>query len=96
MNNILQQFAAAKLDAPKVGIPEVSADSVITDVLSFVYFFAGIVCIIVIIIAGIMYSTSNGDSNKITSAKNAILYALVGLVIIMMAFTITGFILGRF
>lgn len=96
MNNTLQYLAAAKLDPDKVGIPVVSADSVIGDVLSFVYFFAGIVCIIVIIIAGIMYSTSNGDSNKITTAKNAILYAVVGLVIIMMAFTITGFILGRF
>jgi hypothetical protein len=87
---------AARIDAAQNGIPENGANSVVGDVLDVVYFVAGITSVIVIIIAGIMYSTSGGDSSKVTQAKNAILYAVVGLVVTLMAFAITGFIIGRF
>ena len=46
-----------------------------------------------IIIGGIKYVTSNGDSSGVTSAKNTILYAVVGLVVAVMAYTIVNFVL---
>ena len=87
---------AARINATNNGIPVNGANKVVGDVLDIVYFVAGIICVIVIIIAGIIYSTSNGDSSRVTQAKNAILYAIVGLVVILMAFAITGFIIERF
>lgn len=94
--NILIQIAVAKIDAQKNGITPVDANNVIVSVLNTVYFISGAAAVIIIIIAGILYTISDGDSAKISKAKNAILYAIVGLVIIMGAFVITGFISGRF
>lgn len=55
----------------------------------------GIVAVVMIIIGGFKYITSSGDSSNIQSAKNTILFAIVGLIIVAMAKTITGFVLSR-
>jgi hypothetical protein len=77
-------------------IPALSADAILSSVLNTVYLVAGVVAVIVIIIAGYMYVTSNGDSAVVVKAKNAITYAVVGLVFIVLAFAITWFVVGRF
>lgn len=84
------------ISASSVGIPEVNADDVVKGVLNTVYFIAGAAAVIIIIIGGILYATSEGDPGKVQTAKNAILYAVVGLIVVMMAFVITGFVIGRF
>lgn len=77
-----------------LSIPRVQANSsTLSGILNDVYFWAGIVAVLVIIIAGIFYATSNGNANQVTRAKNAIIAALVGLVIILSAYVITGFVL---
>lgn len=63
--------------------------------LNTVYSIAGIVAVLVIIVAGIYYATSNGDAGNIQRAKNAILYSVIGIIVIIMAFTITQFVIGR-
>lgn len=93
--NMLFQFAV-KINPDANGIEPLEANDVVLGVLDTVYFIAGVAAIIVIIIAGILYTISDGDSSKITRAKNAILYAVVGLAVILGAFVITGFISGRF
>lgn len=92
----LKQFAVELRPGDNVNIPTANPDDVLAGGLSIVYFVAGAACVIVIIIAGILYAISNGDASKIKTAKDAILYAVIGLVVIMMAFVITGFVLGRF
>jgi len=94
MNNLY--FLAAKISAQKAGIPEVNADNAISGILNAVYFAAGITAIIVIIISGIFYVISQGDASKIKRAKDGILYAVVGLVLVMVAFVLTNFVIGRF
>ncbi len=89
-------LGATKIDAGKAGVNNIDADSVIVGVLDTVYFISAIAAVIVIVIAGLLYTISDGDSAKVTRAKNAIVYAVVGLVIVMSAFVITGFVLGRF
>ena len=74
---------------------KVNADTVLSSLLNSVYYMLGIAAIISIIVGGIMYATSAGDSTAITKAKNIILYAIIGLVVAIMAFTITGFVIGR-
>ncbi len=53
----------------------------------------GVVSVIMIIIGGFRYIVSNGDSNAVTGAKNSILYAVVGLVIVLFAQVIVRFVL---
>ena len=55
----------------------------------------GIVCVIVIIIGGINYMTSSGDSGKVKKAKDTILYGVIGLVICVLAFAIVNFVIAN-
>lgn len=89
-------YLATKLDPGSVGVPKVSADSVVSGILNTVYFVAGIAAVIVIIISGFFYVTSQGDASKIKRAKDGILYSVVGLVLVMTAFLITNFVIGQF
>jgi Type IV secretion system pilin len=56
----------------------------------------GIIAVVMIIVGGVKYITSQGESANITSAKNTILYALVGLVVVALAQVIVRFVLNRF
>jgi hypothetical protein len=64
----------------------------ITYIVSFV---AGAAAVIVIIVGSIKYITSGGDSNRVNSARNTILYALVGLVIIILAPTLIVYLVSK-
>lgn len=55
----------------------------------------GIAAVIMIIVSGFKYITSNGDSGKISSAKNTLIYALVGLVIAALAQFLVHFVLTQ-
>ena len=55
----------------------------------------GIIAVIMIIIGGLKYITSAGDSNGVNSAKNTILYAVVGLIIVVLAQVIVRFVIER-
>lgn len=65
----------------------------VESILGLVYLIAGIVAVVVIILGGIRYTTANGDSGQIAAAKNTILYAVIGLVVIIMAAAITQFVI---
>lgn len=45
----------------------------------------GVISVVVIIIAGVKYITSSGDSSKVAQAKDTLLYAVIGLVVVMLA-----------
>jgi TRAP-type C4-dicarboxylate transport system permease small subunit len=88
------QYLAAKV--PPGNIPQLDSNTVLSNALNTFYVATGIVAVIVIIIAGYMYVTSNGDPSSTTKAKNAILYAVIGLVVVISAFAITWFVMGSF
>ena len=54
----------------------------------------GLLAVIMMIYGGFMYMTSAGDANKVTKAKNTIIYGVVGLVIAVLSFAIVTFVLG--
>jgi len=94
LTNIAQN--AVKIDADTINIPTVTPEQVLQNGLNIFYFVAGAVAVIAIILAGFYFVTAGGDQTKITKAKNTILYAVIGLVIIICAFAITQFIIGSF
>lgn len=98
MNQIFLPIVAAaeKIDAGKSNIPTIGGDELLTNILNLTYFIGGTVAVVVIIIAGFMYVASSGDSGRVTIAKNALTYALVGLIVLVSAFVITNFVIGRF
>jgi hypothetical protein len=72
-----------------------TVDTLIKSVLKILSWVVGVISIIMIVIAGLFYVTSNGDSGKIGTAKNTLIYAIVGLVVVAFAQAIVQFVLGR-
>lgn len=78
---------------PPAGSPDINKSiATIVNLLSVV---VGVVAVIMIIIGGLKFVTASGDSNNITSARNTILYAVVGLVVVAMAQIVVHFVLDR-
>ena len=65
----------------------------VTNVLLFII---GAISVIMLIIGGIRYTVSGGDSAAVTSAKNTILYAIVGIIVALLAYAVVNFVLGSF
>jgi hypothetical protein len=65
----------------------------ITNVLLFVI---GAISVIMLIIGGIRYVVSGGDSGAVTSAKNTILYAVIGIVVAILAYALVNFVITSF
>ena len=78
------------------GVPEIAESDLFVNILNLLYYVGGIAAVIVIVVAGLMYATSAGDSGRITRAKNMILYSVVGIVVLIGAFAITNFVLEAF
>jgi hypothetical protein len=71
-------------------------NSLIQTIINTLLFVLGAIAIIMIVIGGIRYTTSNGDSSSIKGAKDTILYAVVGLVVAILAYAIVNFVLSYF
>ena len=70
----------------------VDANSLVTGAIQWAIGIAGLVALIFVVYGGITYSMSSGDPTKLQKAKNAILYALIGLAIVALAEIITAFV----
>ena len=70
-------------------------DGLITKIANIIAIIVGIAAVIVIIIAGIQYMVSTGDPTKVNNAKNAIIYAVIGIAVAVFARTLVVFFIGR-
>ena len=64
----------------------------INNVVGILFFVVGVASVIVLIVAGIMFVVSAGNENQTKQARDAILYAVIGLIVSAAAFAITSFI----
>lgn len=62
-------------------------------VINAVLGLVGIVAVVVMIVGGISFITSQGDPGKVTKARNTILYGVIGIVVALLAFAIVNFVL---
>ncbi len=67
----------------------------VTSVINILSLVVGTVAVVMVIIGGMKYVSSQGDSSAIASAKNTIVYAVVGLVIVALAQVIVRFVIQR-
>ena len=66
----------------------------VKNILNAVYFWIGILAVVFIIIGGVNYTISQGDPGKVAKAKSTIMYAVIGLIVSLLAFAITEFVLN--
>ncbi len=76
--------------------PTVTLQQQIQNVTNVLLFIIGAIAVIVIIFGGIKFITSDGDASKIKSARETILYAVVGVVIAIIAYAIVNWVIGAF
>lgn len=68
------------------------ATAVFNNMVDWVIGIAGLVATIFLVYGGVTYMTSAGDAGKVVKAKNTIIYALIGMLIVGLATAITGFV----
>lgn len=85
----------------KIGRDEINYNPLIrggeqglSNILEMIYAWAGIVAVIVLIVASLFFVTARGDATQMKRSKDAIRGAVVGLVIVICAFAITRFVIG--
>ena len=79
------------------GVNDTTSDpqTLVKQFVNIFLFAVGALSVIMLIWGGIRYTTSAGDSNKVTAAKNTVLYAIVGLVVAILAYAIVNMVIGK-
>jgi hypothetical protein len=84
------------ITAAQANIPNGSASDVLVIGLNIVYFLAGAFAVVMIIVSGFRLVTNGSEPEVVKKSRNAILYAAVGIVVVLTAFTVTQFVIGSF
>jgi hypothetical protein len=71
-----------------------AVNNLIQTIVKILSFIIGVVAVIMIMVGGFKYITSNGDTNGVANAKSTLIYALVGLAIAILAQFLVGFVLS--
>jgi heme/copper-type cytochrome/quinol oxidase subunit 2 len=77
------------------GSAEKAANKLVTNIINILSVVVGVIAVIMIIFAGFRYVTSSGKDESVKGAKNTILYAIIGLVIVALAQIIVHFVLAK-
>ena len=73
-----------------------SIDPVIQNVINLLLWAIGLISVLMIIIGGIRYTMSNGDPKMVTAAKDTVMYAVIGLIVAIVAYAIVNFVVKWF
>lgn len=72
------------------------ATGIFTTITNIMLYLVGAISVIMIIIGGIRYVVSGGNSANVTAAKNTILYAVVGIIVAVLGYALVNFVIGSF
>lgn len=94
MKSALLFLAIASSD---VNVPKNNLDTAtLNNVLTVVFALAGAIAVAFIVWGGIKYTLSQGEAGEIKKAKDTIIYSLIGLVIVVVSYSIINFVIGKF
>lgn len=96
LNIIAQTISNCSGSNCLTNIPEVDASpSVVSNALTVVFGVIGAITVIIIIVQAIRFILSNGDSKKAADARKGVIYAAVGLGVVVSAEIIINFVVGK-
>lgn len=72
------------------------AGGIFQQISNTLIFLVGAIAVIMLIIGGLRYVTSNGEAASIKGAKDTITYAIIGIVVAILSFAAVSFVIGRF
>lgn len=67
----------------------------VEDIISTLFYVVGAIAVIILIMGGIRYITSTGDAKRVQAAKDTILYAVIGIIVAILARAIVGYTVGQ-
>ena len=85
---------SAKGDGAADKIDGDNGDATVKNIVNLMLWIVGVVSVIMLIFGSFRYVISNGDSTKVTAAKNTIMYAVIGLVLAIFAYAIVNFVIS--
>ncbi len=95
---MITQLKLAINDTPLIHLSSPSGATIsgtVHNAINFLIYIAGIISVIFVLVGAFMYVTSGGNPQNTKKAKDTILYALVGLVITIVAFSAVQFVVGQ-
>jgi len=97
MNTLFYLLAQVEIGIDELDIPKPldPSKSTVTDVLSLAFALLGSIAFLVIIISAMRFSLSRGNPDAISKARNSIVYAAIGLVLAVLAWSIVRFVVRR-
>ena len=86
-------------DVPKTNFQDFKINSnapktIATNLMNWFFVIASFLCIAVIVWAGVTYATAGGDEEKVTKAKQRLIYGIIGIAVVVAAYAIIYFIRG--
>lgn len=70
------------------------SDGIVRRVINLISWLTGLLAALFLIIGGVKFATSGGDSDKVANAKRTVLYSLAGILVIAVSNVIISFVLG--
>lgn len=77
------------------GIPHTDPSVAQNNVINYILYVAGILAVVMIVVAGVQMTTSGGDPGKVAKAKQTIVWSVVGLIVTILAYAIVNFVVGK-
>ncbi|MFW0838141.1 MAG: hypothetical protein ACKKL5_04025 [Candidatus Komeilibacteria bacterium] len=81
-------------DAANIGLGNTDAKDVVTNIIQVILGFLGLVAVIIILAGGFMWMTAGGNEDKVKKGRQLIINGIIGLIIILAAFSIATFVLN--
>jgi hypothetical protein len=91
----VQIATGAGCDATATQQADTAVNRTVATAVNLFSFVVGVAAVIMVMLGGFRYITAGGDSGKISSAQQTIIYALVGLVVVALAQILVRFVLNR-
>lgn len=87
-------FGQFKIPDPPAGIPNAPLPSLIAQIIKIFLLLVGVIALGFIVYGGFRYITSRGDEREVQEAKDTITYAVIGILVIGLAYAIVAFVFG--
>lgn len=81
--------------AGEAGLGSADLTTTIANIIRTVMGFLGIIAVIIILVGGFLWMTSGGNEEKVKKAKKVLTSGVIGLVIVIAAFSIAQFVITR-
>ena len=80
----------------QIDLPQLEPDKVVSGGFNVAFFVAGALAVIMIIYAGIRFVTAHGDEKQVESARQTIIYSVVGLIVAILAYALVNWVFSQF